>query len=122
MATASATSKKHVINAAGKRLGRVASEAAMILMGKHTTAFSKHLPGDASVAIENASKLVIHEGKRIQKTYKRYSGYPGGLKEEKLASLASRRGYGELLKHAVKGMLPKNKLQALRMKRLSITE
>jgi large subunit ribosomal protein L13 len=112
----------HTINAAGKRLGRVASEAAKILIGKHLTDFTRNDAGTASVRIENASKIVLDEKKSIQKKHKRYSGYPGGLKEETFSSVAARRGYGELLRHAIKGMLPKNKLQALRMKRVSVTE
>lgn len=119
---ATSTSKTHTINAAGQRLGRVASEAAHILMGKHTTDFARNTPGEVSIKIENASKLVITEKKRLQKDYTSYTGYPGGLKHESLGHLAERRGYSELLKKAIKGMLPKNRLQTPRMNRVSISE
>lgn len=119
--TTSATTT-HVINASGKRLGRVASEAAKILIGKDSVEFARNKAGTASVKVENASKLLIADNKRKDKTYKRYSGYPGGLKHETLGHLSARLGYAELVKHAVKGMLPKNRLQSPRMNRLKVTE
>lgn len=110
------------IDAAGQRLGRVASEAAKILIGKDTAEFARNKAGEKRVKIENASKLLITEKKRLSETYKRYSGYPGGLKEETMGHLAARRGYSELVKRAVKGMLPKNRLQQPRMNRLTVSE
>lgn len=119
---ATSTSTTHVIDAAGKRLGRVASEAAKVLIGKDTVEFARNKAGTMSVKVENASKLVIADAKRQQKTYKRYSGYPGGLAHETLGHLAARLGYAELIRHAVRGMLPKNRLQSPRMNRLSVSE
>lgn len=119
---ASPTPITHTINAAGKRIGRVATEAAVFLMGKNTPDFAKNLSGTVSVKIENASKLVIADKKRSQKNYRHYTGYPGGLRQENLDHLANRLGYAELLRKAVKGMLPKNRLQQPRLNRLSISE
>ena len=110
------------IDAKGKTIGRVATEAARILMGKNTVAYARNKAGEGTVTITNAAKLSINEKKRLVKKYKRFSGYVGGLKEEGLESLAARRGYREILKLAVYGMLPGNKLRPLRMKRLIIEE
>lgn len=112
----------YTIDATGKRLGRVATEAATVLMGKHKTTFAKNKEGDTSVTIENASKLSIDERKREQKEYQRYSGYPGGRKTLRMEEVIEKKGYQEIVRNAVKGMLPKNKLQAPRLKRLNVTE
>jgi large subunit ribosomal protein L13 len=72
------------------------------------------------VTIDNASKLLIREPKKDQKTYTRYSGYPGGLKSATLREVIAKKGHTEVLRLAVKGMLPKNKLQSVRMKNLII--
>src|SRR3989344_1604037 len=72
---------KYTIDAKEKRLGRVASQAAIILMGKNRTDFARNAnPDDTSVEIINASKINLHPKKLSQKTYAKYSGYPGGLK------------------------------------------
>ena len=116
------TTDTHTIDATGKKLGRVATEAATVLMGKHKSDFAPYKQGDTSVTIENASQLSISEKKREQKEYDRYSGYPGGRKTLRMEEVIEKKGYGEVVRMAVKGMLPKNKLQALRMKRLTISE
>lgn len=108
------------IDAQGKTLGRVASEAAKILLGKHKPAFVKNAVMGEEVTIINASKVKISGAKRINKRYVRYSGYPGGKKEESYAMLVARRGEGEAIRRAVLGMLPKNRLQARRIKLLTI--
>jgi large subunit ribosomal protein L13 len=108
------------IDAQGKTLGRVASQAAKILLGKHKPTFVKHLVMGEEVKIINASKVKISGNKKEQKEYVRYSGYPGGQKVETYAMLTARRGEGEALRRAVLGMLPKNRLQAKRIKLLSI--
>ena len=120
METASET-KEYKIDAAGKRLGKVATEAAMLLMGKNSPDFERHLVADVKVTIENASKLDVTEKKK-QEGYQSYSGYPGGRKVETLEHLGERLGYGEVVRRTVKGMLPKNKLQSLMMKNLVVTE
>lgn len=112
----------HTIDANGKKLGRVATEAAHVLMGKHGTSFARNKAGDTSVVIENAGKLSIDDKKREQKIYKRYSGYPGGQKTLRMEEVIEKKGYEAIVRNAVKGMLPKNKLQAPRLKRLTVSE
>lgn len=114
--------KEITIDAKGKRLGRVASEVALILLGKKTPHFSKNIVEDVKVKVLNASKLDLSERKLTTSTYVRYSGYPGGLKTENLKNLSARRGFREALTIAVKGMLPRNKLRAPRLKRLTVSE
>jgi large subunit ribosomal protein L13 len=113
---------EYTIDAQGKSMGRVATEAASILMGKNTTSFARNVAPDITVRIVNASKAAISDKKKGEKTYTRYSGYPGGLKSETLAHLLGRKGYAEAFRKAVKGMLPKNRLQPIMMKRLSVEE
>jgi len=112
--------KTHNIDAAEKSLGHVASEAAHVLMGKHEADYVSHKDGNTLVAITNAKELTVTEKKLDQKEYKRYSGYPGGLKQETLRSVWMRRGVDEVIRRAVYGMLPANKLRKARMKRLIV--
>lgn len=112
---------EYVIDASGKRLGKVATEAATILIGKNTPDFARHTVSPVTVRIENASKLDIPEGKKTE-IYQSYSGYPGGRRVERLDHLAHRLGYAEVLRRTIKGMLPKNKLQKPRMHNLEVTE
>lgn len=112
----------HTIDAKGKKLGRIASEAAKILMGKNLATYARNRAPEVSVTITNASKLSIGEKKRSSISYARFSGYQGGLKFETLDALSARRGYKEVLKHAIKGMLPSNKLRPDMLKRLVIKE
>jgi large subunit ribosomal protein L13 len=112
----------HTIDATGKKLGRVASEAAKLLMGKHKTSFVKHKIIGDQVKIENVSKLDMTNKKMGQKTYSTYSGYPGGLKKETMASMIDAKGYTEVVKKAVYGMLPNNKLRKDMLKNLDIRE
>lgn len=115
-------SKEITIDAKGKRMGRVATEAAAFLMGKKSRSFAKNIVEDVTIKIINASKLDLSERKLTGTTYVRYSGYPGGLKRENLKSLSARRGFSEALRIAVRGMLPGNKLRTPRLKRLTISE
>jgi large subunit ribosomal protein L13 len=112
----------YTIDAKGKRLGRIATDIAHHLMGKHRTDVVKHQILPISVEVHNASQMLIGEKKRMQKIYLRYSGYPGGQKSMTLAHLLREKGYGEALKKAVYGMLPNNRLRAPRMKELIIKE
>ena len=114
--------KTHLIDATNKRLGRVASDAAQILMGKDASTFAKNLVPSVKVKIEHASKLDISAKKKAQTLYSRYSGYPGGLKQENMSHLIARKGYREALRVAIYGMLPKNNLRDHRIKNLTITE
>ncbi len=113
---------KYTIDAQNKKIGRVASEVAKILMGKNTTGYKPNEVADAEVTITNASKADISAKKMDSKTYKAYSGYPGGLKYTSMPKKVAKKGYGELFKIAVKGMLPKNKLQSRMLKNLTVTE
>ena len=108
------------IDAQDKTLGRVASEAAKFILGKHKTDFAKNAVLGEEVKIVNASKIKISGDKESQMKYVRYSGYPGGQKEESYGMLVARRGHAEAIRRAVYRMLPKNKLQPRRIKLLTI--
>ncbi|MDZ4226175.1 MAG: 50S ribosomal protein L13 [Patescibacteria group bacterium] len=108
------------IDAQNKTLGRVASEAAKVLLGKHKAGFVKNAVVGEEVTIVNASQVRISGAKAQDKQYVRYSGYPGGQKFESYDMLRARRGEGEAIRRAVLGMLPKNKLQTKRIKLLTI--
>ena len=112
----------HTIDANKQTIGRVAAKAASLLMGKNVTSYAKNKVTLVTVKITNASKLSISQKKRDTKTYARYSGYPGGLVKEPLPQLSARKGYAELLKLAIYGMLPSNKLRPQMLKHLIITE
>ena len=112
--------QEYSIDATGKALGRVATEAAKALMGKAHASYTPHIPSNVKVTISNASKIRLTEKKRLQKIYTSYSGYPGGLKKESLGSLVGRRGTGEALRKAIKGMLPRNTMLVARLKNLKI--
>lgn len=112
---------KYTIDAKGKSLGRTATEVAMILMGKNSPAYNPSVEGTDEVEIINASKVRMSP-KQAEVLHERYSGYPGGFKTETAGKIAARKGYGELFKLAVYGMLPANKLRPRRMKRLSTFE
>ena len=112
----------HTIDATKKSIGRIASEAAILLMGKNTPTFQKHISPDVAVSIVHASKAILHGRKLEQGTHKRYSGYPGGLTITSWKDVVAKKGYGELFRVAVSGMLPKNKLRAKMLKRLTIEE
>lgn len=112
----------HTIDATGKTIGRVASEAAKLLIGKHMVTFARNLAPVLKVEVTNAAKLKIAENKRDQKVYKSFSGYPGGLKEHSMDHKIGKAGYSALITNAVKGMLPKNRLQDKMLKNLVVTE
>ena len=113
---------KYTIDATNKKIGRVATEAAVYLMGKNTSEFQRNTIPQITVEIQNTSKASIDEKKKEQKTYSRYSGYPGGLKQPTMTQVISKKGYRQLFKEAISGMLPKNKLRSKMMKNLIITE
>jgi large subunit ribosomal protein L13 len=99
----------HVIDADGLVLGRLCTEAARVLRGKHKTTFAPHLDSGDHVIIVNAAKVVLTSGKAEQKGVHRYSGYPGGLKTESYASLMGRKP-AEAVRNSIRGMLPKGPL------------
>lgn len=116
------TNKIHQIDATGRALGRVASEAAVALRGKNSPHFEQHLLSGQKVEIHNVSKLKIMPLKAKKIKYERYTGYPGGLRFTTLPALIAKKGYGEPLRRAVRGMLPANKLRAKLMLNLKIYE
>lgn len=113
---------RYTIDAAGGALGRVASEAASVLLGKKSAHFVKNEVLPVEVEIVNASKLAMTEKRISGKEYTHYTGYPGGLRITPLAHLIEKKGVSEALRKAVDGMIPRNKLRKERMKRLTITD
>lgn len=112
---------KHTIDAQGKKIGRIASEAAACLMGKKSASFARNTVADVKVEISNASRADVTAHKRTSKVYVTYTGYRGGLNKEKLGERIDRRGMGEVLRTAIYRMLPNNKLRDRRIKNLTIT-
>lgn len=111
--------KWYIIDAAGIPLGRIATEAARILRGKHKPTFTPNVDTGDHVIIINAEKLVLTGNKLNNKLYRRHSGYPGGLKEvpyKKIMQTMPERA----MEHAVKGMLPHNKLGAQMYTKLKV--
>lgn len=115
------TTKEYTIDATGKRLGKIATEASSYLIGKNLTSFARNIVPEVTVTITNASKMDLSD-KKSKEIYQSYSGYPGGRKTETLEHLGERRGYSEAVRRTIKGMLPKNKLQNLMMKNLNVSE
>ena len=113
--------KLYTIDATGESLGRVASRTALLLRGKSEANFRPHILPSVLVTVTNVAKLKIQSAKFAKTEYRRYSGYPGGLKSETMGNLARRRGYPELFRQAVKGMLPNNKLRRFILKHLTVT-
>ena len=111
--------KWFVVDAAGKPLGRVASQVASILRGKHKPTFTPHVDGGDFVVVVNASKVVLTGKKLDQKYYRYHTGYVGGLKEISYREMMEKKPE-EVIAHAVSGMLPKNKLRARMMTRLRV--
>ena len=113
---------KHTIDAQGKKIGRIASQAASVLLGKNTVVFAKNKVSENEVEIINASKLDITAKKKVADKYVTYTGHRGGLNSESLGELIDRRGTKEVLERAIKRMLPDNKLREPRLKNLTIKE
>ncbi len=109
--------KTHTIDATGKVLGRLATEVAILLRGKHKPDFFPHKDMGDFVVIKHVDKIKFTGKKLKKKKYYRHSGYLGSLKEIPLEKLFERNP-AEVLKRAVWGMLPKNKLRPLQIKRL----
>jgi large subunit ribosomal protein L13 len=109
----------HVIDADGAVLGRVATEAATLLRGKHKPTFAPHVDTGDHVIVINAAKLEITERKATGKLYYRHSGYPGGLSTESLEHLLA-RDPEKVVRRAVRGMLPRNRLGRRQIKKLRV--
>ena len=111
--------KWYVVDAAGQRLGRLASEVATVLRGKHKPTFTPHVDCGDHVIIINADKIELTGNKLSDKMYYRHSGYSGGLKQR--TALEMRTNYSErMLELAIKGMLPKGRLGSQMFRKLNV--
>jgi large subunit ribosomal protein L13 len=99
----------YVVDADGAVLGRLASEVAKILRGKHKPTYAPHMDGGDHVVVVNAAKVRLTGGKELRKVYYRHSGYPGGIREIPYERMIAERPEA-VVEKAVKGMLPKNRL------------
>ena len=131
MTTTTATNKTHatkageisrqwrVVDADGATLGRLSTKVATLLRGKHKTMFTPHLDTGDPVVIVNAAKIRVTGKKLTDKVYVRHSGYPGGFRSETLEDLLKRRPT-EVVRRAVRGMLPRNRLGEQMMRKLFV--
>lgn len=111
--------KWYVVDANGQTLGRISSEVAKILEGKHKPIYTPHLDTGDYVIVINADKIKVTGKKLDQKLYRRHSNYPGGLKEITLKEMLNKKPEF-VITHAVKGMLPKKALGAQMLKKLRV--
>ena len=109
----------HIIDADGKVLGRIASQAARLLQGKHKPSWAPFLDHGDHVVIVNAARVRLTGNKDEQKIYRRHSGYEGGLREER-AKVVRQRTPVRLVEEAVRGMLPKTKLGEAMYRKLKV--
>lgn len=109
----------HVVDAADQVLGRVASKAAMVLMGKHKPTYTTFLDTGDHVIVINAAKIRLTGRKEAQKVYRRHSGYPGGLTETGAAKMRATRPT-KMVELAIAGMLPKTKLGKQMYRKLKV--
>ena len=109
----------HVLDAQGRPLGRLASEVAQLLRGKHRPTFAPHLDNGDYVVVVNASKMKVTGTKTQQKIYHRHTGYPGGLRSTPLGNLLEKHP-DRVVQQAVKGMLPHNRLGAQLLRHLKV--
>ncbi len=114
--------QKFTLDAENKKVGRVASEAAKILMGKNSPAFARNIVPDVRVDITNVAKADVTEKRKETLLKATASGYPGDLKRQTVGQVISKKGRSELFRKAVSGMLPRNKLRNEMMKHLTISE
>jgi large subunit ribosomal protein L13 len=109
----------HLVDANGQILGRLATQAAQILMGKTKAYYSTNLDTGDFVVVINASKVALSGKKEKQKIYYHHSGFPGGMKQRTVSDV--RKAKPEMLiRHAIKGMLPKTKMGKLMLKKLYV--
>ena len=109
----------YVVDATDLPLGRLASEIAQILRGKHKPTYAPHMDMGDFVVVVNAEKVAVTSDKSQSKIYYRHSGYPGGIKAESFESLLGRRPEVNI-ERAVRGMLPKNKLGRKMLKKMKV--
>lgn len=111
--------KWHVIDADGRTLGRLASEIARLLRGKNKARYTPHVDTGDFVVVVNAEKIVVTGRKAEQKVYRRHTGYPGGLRETSYEQMLARKPT-EILRRAVRGMMPRTRLARQQFKKLKI--
>ncbi|EFK96057.1 50S ribosomal protein L13 [sediment metagenome] len=114
--------REYNFDAKGKKLGRLATELSVVLMGKDEADFAPNKVADVKVIVNNASQLDINDKKMDSKIYDTYSGYPSGRKEFTMRKLIADKGFEAVIKNAVNGMLPKNKLRDKVMKNLIVND
>lgn len=110
----------YIVDATNKSLGRLASDIAVFLQGKTSPTYEPRLSGKGKVIVKNVDSIKITGKKETEKVYFRHTGYMGHLKQETITEVIAKKGKKEVLRRAVERMLPKNKLQITRMKRLII--
>ncbi len=108
-----------VVDADGQTLGRLATRVARLLTGKHKPSYSTHIDTGDHVIVINAEKIRVTGNKLDSKRYYRHSGYPGGFREEKLDHLLARRPE-EVVRRAIKGMVPHTKLGTQQLRKLKV--
>jgi large subunit ribosomal protein L13 len=111
----------YTLDATNQKLGRLATEIANKLRGKDLPDYTPHHVPAHTVTIMNASKIDLADTK-LEELYITYSGYPGGIKSETRGHMIERLGFGRIFKHAVRGMLPNNRLRDGMLKRLVIND
>ncbi len=109
----------HLIDAEGQTLGRLATEIARLLRGKNKPQYTPHIDTGDFVVVVNAEKVVVTGNKAEQKVYYRHTGYPGGLRETSFEAMLERKPT-EILRRAVRGMMPKTRLGRQQLKKLKI--
>lgn len=113
---------KYTFDATDKKPGRLATELAVLLMGKNRADFAKNTIPDVEIEVTNANSMSFDANKLRDKTYASHSGYPGSLKLPSMQMILDKKGGKEILRRAVLGMLPKNKLRPRMIKLLKITD
>jgi large subunit ribosomal protein L13 len=108
-----------IVDAEDLVLGRMSTEVARILRGKHKPTFAPHIDTGDHVVIINASKVVLSSGKADKKKVFRHSGYPGGIKEQSFADLLAKRPE-DAVRRSIRGMLPKNRLGRQQLRKLKV--
>lgn len=111
----------HTFDASREPLGRLAAQIALVLRGKESPGFAPHKSEGSRVVVINASRVLLTGKKAQKKQYYRHSGYPGGLRTVPVEDLLQKRP-AEVIRRAVSGMLPKNRLRDVFLKRLEIRE
>lgn len=109
----------HVLDAKDFVIGRLATQVAVLLMGKHKPTFVRHIDSGDHVVVLNGEKITSTGNKELQKVYTRHSGRPGGLRQTTLEKLRQEKPE-QIIIHAVSGMLPDNKLKDIMIKRLHV--